>query len=79
MDDSKRAVELKKRLKKKKTLIILDDNWKEIHDLEHIGIPSCKDDDDDDVNECKIVLTSRSYGGLLSKDMMMGTQTCFEV
>ena len=50
MDESERAVELKKRLKKrlkkKKTLIIFDDNWKEIHDLEEIGIPSCKDDDD---------------------------------
>ena len=33
----------------------------------------------DDLNECKIVLTSRSNGGLLSKDMMMGAQTCFAV
>ena len=76
MDESERAVKLKKRLKKKKTLIILDENCKEIHDLEGIGIPSCKDDDDD-VNECKIVLTSRSDGGLLSKDIMTGAQTCF--
>ena len=71
------AVKLKKRLKQGKMLIILDDIWKEIN-LEEIGIPSCKDDDDD-VNECKIVLTSRSDGGMLSKDMMMGAQTCFVV
>ena len=69
--------ELKKRLKREKILIILDDIWKEIHDLEEIGIPSsCKDDDDE--NECKIVLTCRDgEGEQLCKDM--GAQICFSV
>ena len=75
--DYHKAVKLKKRLKREKILIILDDIWKEIHDLEEIGIPYCKDDDDDK-NECKIVLTCRDgYGEQLCKDM--GAQICFLV
>ena len=75
--DYHKAVELKYRLKREKILIILDDIWKEIHDLEEIGIPSCKDDDDDE-NECKIVLTCRDGDGeQLCKDM--GAQICFPV
>ena len=75
--DYHKAVELKKRLKREKILIILDNIWKEIDDLEEIGIPSCKDDDDDE-NECKIVLTCRvGYGEQLCKDM--GAQICFPV
>ena len=64
------AVEMKKRLKNEKILIILDDIWREI-DLDRIGIPSCKDDD---VKECKIVFTCRDEE-LLYKGM--GVQICF--
>ena len=51
----KRATELKLRLKNEKVLVILYDIWKEIHDLEQTGIPSCKDNSDG--KRCKIVLT----------------------
>ena len=65
-----KAVEMKKRLKNEKILIILDDIWREI-DLDRIGIP-CKDD----VKECKIVFTCRDEE-LLYKGM--GVQICFTV
>ena len=71
--ESRIAVELKKRLTKEKILIILDDMWKEIN-LEKIGIPSCKDDDDG--KQCKIVFTCRDEE-LLCKEM--GVQICFSV
>ena len=70
---SKREIEMKHRLKNEKILIILYDIWKEIHDFEKIGIPSCKDNGDG--KRCKIVLTCRN-GEELCKDMM-GAQICF--
>ena len=69
---TERAIEMKKRLKNKKILIILDDIWREI-DLEGIGIPSCKDDD---VKECKVMFTRRDEELLYEG---MGTQICFPV
>ena len=69
---TKRAVEMKQKLKNEKILIILDDIWREI-DLDRIGIPSCKDND---VKECKIMFTCRDEE-LLYKGM--GAQICFPV
>ncbi|KAJ9682205.1 hypothetical protein PVL29_018199 [Vitis rotundifolia] len=61
-DESRRADELKQRLKEGKILIILDDIWTKV-DLEEVGIPSKGDE-----TQCKIVLASRD-GDLLCKDM----------
>ena len=69
---TKIAIEMKKRLKNEKILIILDDIWREV-DLEGIRIPSCKDDD---VKECKIVFNFRDEE-LLYKGM--DAQICFPV
>ncbi|XP_059598364.1 uncharacterized protein LOC100251264 isoform X4 [Vitis vinifera] len=73
-DESRRADELKQKLKQRlkegKILIILDDIWTEV-DLEEVGIPSKGDE-----TQCKIVLASRD-GDLLCK--YMGAQICFQV
>ena len=68
-----RACKHNQRLKKDKILIILDDIWKEVN-LEEVGIPSCKDDDQKEY--CKIVLASRDEDLLLQD---MGAQVCFPV
>ena len=71
-----KVVEMKRRLRKEKILIILDGIWKEIHDLEEIGIPnSCNDDE----NECKIVLITCRDGDGEELCEKMGAQICFRV
>ena len=67
-----KAAQLMQRLKKEKILIVLDDIWKEVN-LEEVGIPCCKDDDQKD---CKILLASRDEDLLLQD---MGAQECFPV
>ena len=67
-----KAAQLMQRLKKEKILIVLDDIWKEVN-LEEVGIPCCKDDDQKD---CKILLASRDED-LLLQDMC--AQECFPV
>ena len=69
-NESRKADQLKKRLKERKILIILDDIWREVN-LEEVGIPS-----ESDEKQFKIVLASR-HGDLLCKDM--GAQICFPV
>ena len=69
-NESRKADQLKKRLKDRKILIILDDIWREVN-LEEVGIPS-----EGDEKQFKIVLASR-HGDLLCKDM--GAQICFPV
>ena len=67
-----KAGKLKERLKKEKILIVLDDIWKAVN-LEEVGIPYYKDDDQKD---CKIPLASRDED-LLLQDMC--AQECFPV
>ena len=67
-----KAAQLMQRLKKEKILIVFDDIWKEVN-LEEVGIPCCKDDDQKD---CKILLASRDED-LLLQDMC--AQECFPV